>query len=148
MKAAIAALALTVASAGLGVAAKLAPSAGRGPDAFGWFAARGLVEIEPSRAVGGAEGHRLHLLGTADSAACRLQVILLDSPEEIIPALQRDIPPAAWSRVHLWFGTLEPGLPSATALHLRRVTMRLRDGAAPLPALVLPAPGCDGLLSP
>lgn len=132
---------LAVASVAVGTAAR-APAREPPGDAFGWFAARGFVPAAPSRALGGAEGHRLHLLVRAEVPGCAIALVPADSLEEVLPVLRREIPEEVLEGAGLWFGALREGVPSPAALHAERLLLRLRGGAVPLPAIVLAEPAC------
>jgi hypothetical protein len=136
-----AALILALAGAGGGLAAKALPADRAAGDAVSWFAERGFAPRGTPRAIGGAEGHRLHVMER--QGGCAIGIVPLDSPEEVLTVLRRDLPPEAWEGASHWLGDLRQGVPDTTRLHAERLLMRLRDGRAPRPALVLAAPGCD-----
>jgi hypothetical protein len=135
---------LALASAGGGVAVKTRPAAA--PEPLAWMAARALAPTGEALIIGGSEGHRMHLLATGDGD-CILGLVALDAPEEVLPAIRRALPAESWDGARLWLGELQAGVPGAVELQLRRMWMRLRDGAAPRPALVLPATGCAAVLA-
>jgi hypothetical protein len=137
----LAAVLLALASIGLGLAWRSAPGSRDRPDVFAWFAAQGLEERGEAVILGGAAGHRMQLLLDRE-ARCSVGVTPLDSPEEVLDVLRRQLTPEAWAGARLWLGDLRPGAPTPLGLQAERAWLRLRDGAAPRPALVVAEPRC------
>jgi hypothetical protein len=76
-----------------------------------------------------------------------IALVPLDSPEELLPVLRREMPDEVWAGARLWLDGLRQGVPSPAALQAERLLLRLRNGAAPRPAVVMMEPGCTALIA-